>query len=171
MCPGLNAPAVCPAIDERGVTRPVACTVGAFQTSTAETSITISAPASATLDTRVSYTLTITNNGPAPATGVTVTDTLPQARASAAPAPRKAQSHTGLKGAALAVAPNAAKRNAAVRTMMGARERTRNGRMEPCMSGSEQNLSRLPGCDEPVNHMTRNAPRSPACFSVQQPWS
>jgi uncharacterized repeat protein (TIGR01451 family) len=74
---GVNTPAACPATDERGVTRPVACDVGAYQTSTADTSISMSGPASSTFGAPVSYTLTITNNGPAPATGVTVSDTLP----------------------------------------------------------------------------------------------
>jgi len=74
---GVNTPAACPTTDERGVTRPAACDVGAFQTSTADTSIAMSGPASATLGAAVAYTLTITNNGPAPATGVTVSDALP----------------------------------------------------------------------------------------------
>jgi uncharacterized repeat protein (TIGR01451 family) len=73
----VNTPVACPTTDERGVTRPAACDVGAFQTSSADTSISMSGPASSAFGAPVSYTLTITNNGPAPATGVTVTDTLP----------------------------------------------------------------------------------------------
>jgi uncharacterized repeat protein (TIGR01451 family) len=73
----VNTPVACPGTDERGVTRPAACDAGAFQTTTADTAIAMSGPASTTLGAPVAYTLTITNNGPAPATGVTVSDTLP----------------------------------------------------------------------------------------------
>jgi uncharacterized repeat protein (TIGR01451 family) len=73
----VNTPVACPTTDERGVTRPAACDIGAFQTSTADMSISMSGPATAAFGAPLSYTLTITNNGPAPATGVSVSDTLP----------------------------------------------------------------------------------------------
>ena len=67
----------CPSTDQRGVTRPAACDMGAYQTAPADLAISASGPATSTVGSPVSYTLTATDNGPGPATGVTVTDTLP----------------------------------------------------------------------------------------------
>jgi uncharacterized repeat protein (TIGR01451 family) len=67
----------CPATDQRGVPRPTACDIGAFQTAGADLGITAAAPASATVGSPVADTFTVTNHGPASATGVVVTAAVP----------------------------------------------------------------------------------------------
>jgi len=72
---------VCPATDQRGVTRPqgLACDSGAYEwAAIADLAVTASvAPPTVTVGSKVTYTLTISNLGPAPATALTLTNELP----------------------------------------------------------------------------------------------
>ncbi len=74
---GAALASACPVADQRGVTRPAACDMGAYQTAPADLAMTASQPATGAVGTPLSATLTVTNHGPGPATGVTVTDTVP----------------------------------------------------------------------------------------------
>jgi uncharacterized repeat protein (TIGR01451 family) len=67
----------CPTTDERGVARPAACDIGAFQTAPADLSIGASAPASVLAGLPMTETLTVANNGPGPANSVVVSDPMP----------------------------------------------------------------------------------------------
>ena len=69
--------ASCPATDQRGVPRPAACDIGAYQTAGADLALSESGPAAAAVGSPVTYTLTATNNGPASAIGVVLTDAIP----------------------------------------------------------------------------------------------
>jgi len=69
--------ASCPATDQRGVPRPSACDIGAYQTGGADLALAESGPAAAAVGSPVTYTLAVSNGGPASAVGVVLTDAIP----------------------------------------------------------------------------------------------
>jgi len=69
--------ASCPATDQRGVPRPSACDIGAYQTAGADLALSASGPAAATVGSPVTFNLTVANSGPGSAVGVVLTDAIP----------------------------------------------------------------------------------------------